>query len=118
MKVRASVKRMCKHCTTVRRRGVLFVTCKKDPKHKQRQGFHSEAAQSHAMAACSGCATTPAWLPAGATGAAAGGWAAAMVAAPQVCGQGNVLQMQEVQKLMYRPDMSWLEAAFNASKHQ
>ncbi|WP_092485232.1 50S ribosomal protein L36 [Candidatus Ichthyocystis hellenicum] len=37
MKVRASVKAMCRHCKLVRRRGVLRVICK-DARHKQRQG--------------------------------------------------------------------------------
>ncbi|MEJ0021002.1 MAG: 50S ribosomal protein L36 [Candidatus Doudnabacteria bacterium] len=37
MKVRASVKPMCKKCKIVRRRGVIFVICE-IPKHKQRQG--------------------------------------------------------------------------------
>ncbi|MCL5003772.1 MAG: 50S ribosomal protein L36 [Patescibacteria group bacterium] len=38
MKVRASIKKMCKDCKVVKRKGVLFVICKKNPKHKQRQG--------------------------------------------------------------------------------
>ncbi|KAI8884167.1 hypothetical protein K501DRAFT_284984 [Backusella circina FSU 941] len=38
MKVRSSVKKMCDGCSTVRRRGKLFVTCSKNKKHKQRQG--------------------------------------------------------------------------------
>ena len=37
MKVRASVKPMCKDCKVVKRKGVLRVVCK-NPKHKQRQG--------------------------------------------------------------------------------
>ena len=37
MKVRASVKRICKKCKLVRRRGVVRVLCE-NPKHKQRQG--------------------------------------------------------------------------------
>ncbi|MDO8598532.1 MAG: 50S ribosomal protein L36 [bacterium] len=37
MKVRSSVKPRCKSCTTVRRRGRLFVICP-TAKHKQRQG--------------------------------------------------------------------------------
>ena len=37
MKVRASVKKMCRNCKIVRRRGVLRVLCT-DPRHKQRQG--------------------------------------------------------------------------------
>lgn len=38
MKVRASVKIMCDGCHIVRRENVVRVICKKDPKHKQRQG--------------------------------------------------------------------------------
>ncbi|KAI7865337.1 ribosomal protein L36-domain-containing protein [Spinellus fusiger] len=38
MKVRSSVKKLCDGCSTVRRRGKLFVTCSKNKKHKQRQG--------------------------------------------------------------------------------
>jgi large subunit ribosomal protein L36 len=37
MKVRASVKKICKDCKVVRRNKRLVVTCK-NPKHKQRQG--------------------------------------------------------------------------------
>lgn len=44
MKVRSSVKRMCKHCYVVRigKKKKLMVKCRVSPKHKQRQGFHSE----------------------------------------------------------------------------
>ncbi|MFH1060526.1 MAG: 50S ribosomal protein L36 [Pseudomonadota bacterium] len=38
MKVRASVKRICKDCFIIKRKGVVRVLCKKNPKHKQRQG--------------------------------------------------------------------------------
>jgi large subunit ribosomal protein L36 len=38
MKVRASVKKICVKCVVVRRRGVVRVICKTNPKHKQRQG--------------------------------------------------------------------------------
>lgn len=38
MKVRASVKKMCAKCKVVRRRGYLYVVCKSNPRHKQRQG--------------------------------------------------------------------------------
>jgi len=38
MKVRSSVKRICEHCKIVRRRGRIYVICKSNPKHKQRQG--------------------------------------------------------------------------------
>ncbi len=38
MKVRPSVKKICKDCQIVKRNGILYVICKKSPKHKQRQG--------------------------------------------------------------------------------
>jgi large subunit ribosomal protein L36 len=38
LKVRASVKKMCKDCKIIRRHGVVRVICSKDPKHKQVQG--------------------------------------------------------------------------------
>lgn len=38
MKVQASVKKRCSGCYTVTRNGRVYVYCKKDPKHKQRQG--------------------------------------------------------------------------------
>ena len=37
MKVRASVKKICKDCRVIRRKGSVRVICK-NPKHKQRQG--------------------------------------------------------------------------------
>lgn len=37
MKVRASVKQLCKNCKIIRRHGVVRVICA-NPKHKQRQG--------------------------------------------------------------------------------
>ncbi|HEX7417935.1 MAG TPA: 50S ribosomal protein L36 [Steroidobacteraceae bacterium] len=37
MKVRPSVKKICKDCKIVRRRRVIYVICK-DQRHKQRQG--------------------------------------------------------------------------------
>ncbi|HQN65955.1 MAG TPA: 50S ribosomal protein L36 [Methylophilus sp.] len=37
MRVRASVKKLCRNCKVVRRRGVVRIICT-DPRHKQRQG--------------------------------------------------------------------------------
>jgi len=37
MKVRASVKKICRECKIIRRNGSVRVICT-DPKHKQRQG--------------------------------------------------------------------------------
>ncbi|MDB4041961.1 50S ribosomal protein L36 [Methylophilaceae bacterium] len=38
MRVRTSVKALCRNCKVVRRKGVVRVICPKDPRHKQRQG--------------------------------------------------------------------------------
>jgi large subunit ribosomal protein L36 len=38
MKVRTSVKKMCKDCKIIKRKGVVRVICVRNPKHKQRQG--------------------------------------------------------------------------------
>lgn len=38
MKVGAAVKKYCAHCYIVRRKGRVYVYCKSNPKHKQRQG--------------------------------------------------------------------------------
>lgn len=38
MKVKPSVKKICADCKIVRRKGVVRVVCKKNPKHNQRQG--------------------------------------------------------------------------------
>jgi large subunit ribosomal protein L36 len=37
MKVQASVKKICRNCKIVRRKGVVYVICS-EKKHKQRQG--------------------------------------------------------------------------------
>lgn len=37
MKVRASVKRICRNCKIIKRDGLVRVICK-EPRHKQRQG--------------------------------------------------------------------------------
>jgi large subunit ribosomal protein L36 len=37
MKVRPSVKKICKDCRVIKRKGIVRVICK-SPKHKQRQG--------------------------------------------------------------------------------
>ena len=38
VKVRSSVKPICEHCKVVKRVGVTYVICSRNPKHKQRQG--------------------------------------------------------------------------------
>ncbi|ODV71110.1 mitochondrial 54S ribosomal protein bL36m CYBJADRAFT_169659 [Cyberlindnera jadinii NRRL Y-1542] len=37
-KVRTSVKKLCNDCYVVRRKGKVYVYCKTNKKHKQRQG--------------------------------------------------------------------------------
>jgi len=37
MRVQASIKRLCRYCKIIRRKGVVRVICT-DPRHKQRQG--------------------------------------------------------------------------------
>lgn len=37
MKVRASIKKICRNCKIISRKGILRVICV-NPKHKQRQG--------------------------------------------------------------------------------
>ncbi len=37
MKVRSSIKKICRNCKIVRRNGVVRIICT-NPKHKQRQG--------------------------------------------------------------------------------
>lgn len=44
MKVRSSVKRLCGFCKVVKRRGIVFIQCTSNKKHKQRQGFSTLAA--------------------------------------------------------------------------
>ncbi|WKZ26732.1 MAG: 50S ribosomal protein L36 [Candidatus Paceibacterota bacterium] len=38
MKVKASVKKICPKCQIVRRKRRVYVVCKSNPRHKQRQG--------------------------------------------------------------------------------
>ncbi|WP_158366417.1 50S ribosomal protein L36 [Candidatus Williamhamiltonella defendens] len=38
MKVRASVKKMCRNCKIIKRHGIVRIICSDEPKHKQRQG--------------------------------------------------------------------------------
>ncbi len=38
MKVRASVKKICRGCKMIKRKGVVRVICSRSPKHNQRQG--------------------------------------------------------------------------------
>jgi len=46
MKVRASVKRICRNCKVIRRKGVVRVICK-DGRHKQRQGWAVRWSMQH-----------------------------------------------------------------------
>ncbi len=38
MKVKSSVKVICKDCRIIKRKGTIRVICPANPKHKQRQG--------------------------------------------------------------------------------
>lgn len=38
MKVRTSVKKICRDCRIISREGIVRIICKKNPRHKQRQG--------------------------------------------------------------------------------
>lgn len=38
MKVQTSVRKMCRKCVVVRRKGIVRILCKANPRHKQRQG--------------------------------------------------------------------------------
>ncbi|MCF7834731.1 50S ribosomal protein L36 [Candidatus Gracilibacteria bacterium] len=38
MKVKTSLKKRCMYCQIIRRKGILYITCKKNPRHKTRQG--------------------------------------------------------------------------------
>ncbi|NWV03608.1 RM36 protein, partial [Ptilonorhynchus violaceus] len=38
LKTKTSLRRRCKDCYIVRRRGRLYVLCKSNPRHKQRKG--------------------------------------------------------------------------------
>ena len=37
MKVKSSVKKICMNCKLIRRKGVIRIICKKNPRHKQKQ---------------------------------------------------------------------------------
>lgn len=53
MKVRVAVKRLCKDCKVVKRRGRLRVVCKSNPKHKQRQPFSTQSSSPSPSSASS-----------------------------------------------------------------
>ncbi|HEY4500173.1 MAG: 50S ribosomal protein L36 [Patescibacteria group bacterium] len=38
MRVKSSVKKKCANCLVVRRKGYVYIVCKSNPRHKQRQG--------------------------------------------------------------------------------
>lgn len=69
MKVRASIKKLCEACRIVKRRGRLYVVCKENPKHKQRQGLHTDAAaeQQVSESVTHAAAGSRGWLDSGAS---------------------------------------------------
>ena len=44
MKVRSALRKLCSSCRIIKRGKKLVVSCKANPKHKQRQGFATLAA--------------------------------------------------------------------------
>ncbi|CCI48537.1 unnamed protein product [Albugo candida] len=64
MKVRSAIKRMCDHCKIVRRRRRLYVICDRNPKHKQRQGYHTSAfaSQKQVVSGSNSSSITTNWL--------------------------------------------------------
>ncbi|MBU3668535.1 MAG: 50S ribosomal protein L36 [Candidatus Taylorbacteria bacterium] len=38
MRVKASIKKKCAECKVVRRKGSVYITCKANSRHKQKQG--------------------------------------------------------------------------------
>ena len=38
MKVKSTIKKICRDCKSVKRGKVNYIICKSNPKHKQRQG--------------------------------------------------------------------------------
>eukprot|EP00877_Chromochloris_zofingiensis_P014381 jgi/Chrzof1/9197/Cz03g39150.t1 len=65
MKVKMGVKRLCEFCYMVRRKGKIYVYCKKTPKHKQRQPYHvashASATQASLQGTCANCQLTSPW---------------------------------------------------------
>lgn len=57
MKVRSSVKKICDKCQVVKRGKRVYVICKANPKHKQRQGLHTVAAARAVHSATGGLAS-------------------------------------------------------------
>ncbi|KAM3145935.1 hypothetical protein pb186bvf_001913 [Paramecium bursaria] len=40
MKVRSSLKKLCDHCFVQRKGKLIYIRCKANPRHKQRQGHY------------------------------------------------------------------------------
>ncbi|KAA0155334.1 hypothetical protein FNF29_01709 [Cafeteria roenbergensis] len=51
MKVRSALRKMCGGCRVVKRGKKVLIVCKENPKHKQRQGFATMAADAARPAA-------------------------------------------------------------------
>mmetsp|Transcript_68831 Transcript_68831/g.217661 ORF Transcript_68831/g.217661 Transcript_68831/m.217661 type:complete len:92 (-) Transcript_68831:92-367(-) len=63
MWVRSAVRKLCDGCYTVRRRGRVYVMCKKVPKHKQRQGYATGEGTGHPGGCCHATVSAPAIAP-------------------------------------------------------
>ena len=59
MKVRSAIKKICDACKVVKRKRKLYVICKKNPKHKQRQGMHTLCETSSLSSDTTTTTTTP-----------------------------------------------------------
>lgn len=63
MKVRSSVKLACKECKFVRRGKRVYVVCKANPRHKQRQGMSTWAAAEGTAARAAVARLAPSFAP-------------------------------------------------------
>eukprot|EP00961_Rhodomonas_salina_P037863 508691-Rhodomonas_salina.1 len=92
MKVRSAVKKMCEHCKVVKRKNRrVYIVCSANKKHKQRQGFHTSASETTSVASQQA--------------------AAPMLALPHLQAEVNVLQLPQVQMLLFRSPMNWSAAS-------
>ena len=49
MKVRSSVKLICKHCKFIHRKGILRVKCELTGRHNQRKGYCTTSCYCHSL---------------------------------------------------------------------
>eukprot|EP00287_Rhodomonas_sp_CCMP768_P010939 CAMPEP_0196741954 /NCGR_PEP_ID=MMETSP1091-20130531/43570_1 /TAXON_ID=302021 /ORGANISM="Rhodomonas sp., Strain CCMP768" /LENGTH=97 /DNA_ID=CAMNT_0042087841 /DNA_START=13 /DNA_END=303 /DNA_ORIENTATION=- len=92
MKVRSAVKKMCDHCKVVKRKKRVYIVCSANKKHKQRQGFHSLSTANEAAGSSLGVQPTA-------------------TASTIRFAETNVLQLPQVQMLLFRSPMIWSPAS-------